>query len=311
MATSVEVLKPEAGIALPVTRIGGAGNGLHVAILAGVHGDEIEGVLSAQRLINELETTPLFGSVSILPTSNPTALGPGTRMGADDDNLARMFPGTPNGRVTQRIAHAITEHVIRGSDLLIDLHAAGRRYRMPALIGLRSGATIGGRLLLDIAMNAGFPHIWEHGVVEPGRSISAADALGIPWYYVESGGGGSLLGADVDLYVAGVLHILSSIGVLDLDTTSRVPGSASPRIIRDGSGDTDSGVLVEQEGYLLSRTEVGRDVARGELLGAVHGLDGALLQEIRSPESGLVMMLRHDCVVKPGDVAAIVVRGNE
>ena len=41
----------------------------------------------------------------------------------DGNNLNRSFPGDPRGSAAERIAAAVTEELIKGSDYVIDLHA--------------------------------------------------------------------------------------------------------------------------------------------------------------------------------------------
>ncbi len=42
---------------------------------------------------------------------------------ADGKNLNRVFPGRPDGTLSERIAHAITSEVIAKANFLVDLHA--------------------------------------------------------------------------------------------------------------------------------------------------------------------------------------------
>src|SRR5437879_2609770 len=92
LVIQVEELAAGPDLSLEVVRVG-AGGGPRVAILGGVHGDELEGVLAAQRLIAELGARPVTGTVTVLARANPPALATGTRLGADSENLARVFPG--------------------------------------------------------------------------------------------------------------------------------------------------------------------------------------------------------------------------
>ena len=50
-----------------------------------------------------------------------------------------MFPGAPDGSPTEQIAHLLTQRLIDGVDLLIDLHSAGANFDMPLLCGYNEG----------------------------------------------------------------------------------------------------------------------------------------------------------------------------
>ncbi len=55
---------------------------------------------------------------------NEAAFARGHRTADDNLDLARTCPGDPNGSITERIAHALSQ-LIRSADLYIDLHTGG------------------------------------------------------------------------------------------------------------------------------------------------------------------------------------------
>lgn len=291
-------------VSLQVSHLGN-GDGPRVCILGGVHGDELEGVLSAQRLITELSDLPLRGTVSVLPKSNPPALSVGTRVGADDDNLARLFPGSGDGRLSERLAHTIATELIEPCDLLIDLHSAGRRYRMPAMCGFGGGTTLGTRSMLDVVRKTSFPMLWMHPSVGPGRSVSHADHLGKPWVYFESGGSGALQQSHLDLYVGAVHRLLFEIGI------HASPAQGGGRhtdqvVVTDGNGDIDAGITCGSDGIFVAAVDTGERVRPGQTVGTVFDAEGAVRSIVTSPVQGIVMMLRHELSVKADDVAAVI-----
>ena len=292
-------------LTLDVTHIGD-GVGPRVCILGGVHGDELEGILSAQRLVAELAHLPVHGTVSVLATANPPAISAGTRLGADDDNLARLFPGLPNGRLSERLAHTIATELVAPCDVLIDLHSAGRRYRMPAMCGLGATATLNGRPLIDVARRMSFPMVWVHPSIGAGRSVSHADELGKPWVYFESGGGGSLSQTNLDLYVDNVLRLLFHVGALSAEPPEQSESCPPQVIVTGGDGDTDAGVICGAAGVFVAAVEAGELVVPQQTIGVIYNRAGAATAVVRSPVSGYVMMLRHEFEVTADDVAAVI-----
>ncbi|MFA1548933.1 succinylglutamate desuccinylase/aspartoacylase family protein [Actinomadura chokoriensis] len=283
----------------------GDGDGPAVSILGGVHGDELEGVLAAYRIADRLASTHVRGTVTVLPRANPPALAAGTRHGDGDANLARLFPGDPGGGLSDGIAHAIATALIEPCDLLIDLHSAGHRYRMPPMCGFGAGGTLGGRPMLDAARTTPFPYLWAHASVAPGRSVSHAEALGKPWAYFESGGGGALREADIGRYEQGVLRLLEIVGTLD-PVSFAGPPPGRQVVVTGGDGNTDTGVLFTTAGVFVSSVKAGDAVATGQAIGAVYDDGGRKIETVRASSSGRVMMLRHHLRVAPGEVAAIV-----
>ncbi|TYB42262.1 succinylglutamate desuccinylase/aspartoacylase family protein [Actinomadura chibensis] len=304
MTAVKERLSAGPGLDLDVVRFG-SGGGPAVTVLGGVHGDELEGVLAAYRLADELASANVHGTVTVLPRANPPALAAGTRHGDGGVNLARVFPGDPGGDASARIAHAIARELIEPCDLLVDLHSAGRRYRMPPMCGFGADRTLGGRPLLDAARTTPFPYLWAHASVAPGRSVSHADALGKPWAYFESGGGGALREADLDRYVRGALRLLEAVGAIE-PVSFAGPPPGRQTIVTGGDGDTDTGVLFTTAGAFVSSVAAGDAVGAGQPIGAVYDDGGRAAEVVRAASSGIVMMLRHELRVEPGEVAAIV-----
>jgi predicted deacylase len=275
-----------------------------VAILGGVHGDEIEGVLAARRIIEALRGDGALrgGEVRVAAPAHPAAWAAGTRVSpVDGGNLARVFPGSAEGGPTERVAAHLTQNVLAGADLLVDLHSAGRTFDMPLLVGYHSGdETLSPR---SAAAGDAFaaPFIWEHPDLSPGRSLSAARDLGVASIYVEGRGGGQVRQTDLDCYVDGVLRVLEHLGMIAAAPTPR----HQPRRVR-GNGDTDGGISAETAGFFVTAAGVGDVVAAGDVLGRVLDEDGATCAIVRAPLAGVVMLLRRLSPIDSGDTLAIV-----
>ena len=169
--------------------------------------------------------------------ANPLAFAARSRQTPlDGGNLARCFPGRSDGTVTERIADCLTRSVIAGSDLVIDLHSAGAAYSMPLFVGCLGGDDDVAQRSIAAATTFGAPLGWLHEEMQPGRSTSAALALGIPVIYAEGGGGGALRGGEVTCYVEGVERILSTLGNLAAPATASGPTTW----LVGGDGDVDA-----------------------------------------------------------------------
>lgn len=294
---------PQDDEALPrLRRLVGHRPGPAVAILGGVHGDELEGVLAARRILASLDPNGLRGSLSIAAPAHTAAWAAVSRSSPVDDlNLARVFPGSPTGRPTERIAAFLTDNLIAGADLLIDLHSAGEGFEMPLLAGYHAGDGSRSARSAEAARAFGAPFLWQHPDLSPGRSLSAAAELGVPAVYVEGHGGGQVRGADLDGYVDGVLRVLHHLGMVD-----DAPPSSAPSVTVRGDGDTDGGVEAAVGGYLVTAVDVGYPVRAGEALGSIVDEEGRTLTHVESPRDGVVMLVRRRARVSVGDTLAIV-----
>jgi predicted deacylase len=288
-------------IELPLLRAAGAADGPHVVILGGVHGDEYEGIAAAASIWHDLDSQELSGTVSIVPTANLPACGAGTRTSPIDGlNLARTFPGSADGSVTERIAAALSE-LIRTADLLIDLHSAGQHYAMPLLCGSYVADDELGRRCQAAGLAFGAPIYWAHPDISPGRSLSVALDAGLPSIYVESGGGGRVRPTDLEAYRQGVLRVLAQCGALPA-----APPAAPPRMRLRSSGDVDLALAVTHGGILLEGVALLQAVRSGDTLGRVIDDRGQVLETLRAPADGVVIMARRTARVCPGDGAYLL-----
>ena len=108
----------------PYTVVRGTEDGPRVAVTAGVHPTEYPAIEAAIRLARELDPATMRGSVTILPLVNLPSFLTRTPFVSPLDGLNpnRVFPGDPDGTVTEVIVDAIFRAVIAGADAYIDLH---------------------------------------------------------------------------------------------------------------------------------------------------------------------------------------------
>ena len=273
-----------------------------VAILAGIHGDEYEGVIAALALARELPGELLSGTVKIVSPAHPAAWQSCSRISPiDDANLARVFPGYQNGSATEQVAHVITEQVIKHADVLIDLHSAGTNFDMPFLCGFNAGSNIWCQESERLAnvFNADFT--WHHnGAPNYGRSLTVAYEQQIPAIYVEGHGGRSIRKTDLDGYTAGVRRVLQDLKMLP----------TAPRVARDtirvaGDGNTDAGLVASESGYLVTRVNVGDLVSNGDVIAEIIDISGVILSTLLAVQNSYVMLLRRDARVHVGDTICI------
>ncbi len=284
-------------VRLPLLVLRGAHDGPTALLLGGVHGDEPEGISAASACWRDIDPAMLRGTLLVLPQANLPAWQAGTRVsGIDGLNLARSFPGSLDGTLTQRIAHTISG-LIRRTDVLIDLHSAGLHYAMPFLAGAYAADNALGRRCTAAALAFGAPVFWAHPDIAPGRSLSVAVEHDVVNLYVECGGGGRVRRAHYDAYRQGVQRVLAACGLLPA-----LPSPPPPALRLRSTGDLDTWLTAEVSGLLLEHVGLLDRVQTGDLLGTiVDPGDGSVLQRLEAPFDGVVVMLRRTARVDAGD----------
>ncbi len=268
-----------------------------LVVLAGVHGDEYEGIIAIPEIFRRLDPATLRGTFIAVPACNVPAYVAATRSSPIDGlNMARVFPGDPTGTLTQRIAYWLGERIMRHADLIVDLHSAGIAYNLPMLVGYYRPDNALGQRTREIAMHFGADVIWAHPDIAPGRTMSFAAEHGIPGIYTEAPGAGRVRPADFETFVNGVLNSLRVIRIL-----AGRPTVKPPTHLLVGSGDLDHIVLANTSGLFIAHTHLLADVHQGDLLGEVRDLTGEPLEEVRAPISGVIITLRGLLRVYAGD----------
>jgi len=99
-----------------------------VLISGGVHGDEINGIATAKKLLEafDQELDLKRGAVIVIPVVNIYGFLSNSRTFPDGRDLNRSFPGSKKGSLASRIAHILSEEILPHIDFGIDFHTGGR-----------------------------------------------------------------------------------------------------------------------------------------------------------------------------------------
>ncbi len=283
-------------------RLDSGSPGPRIAIFGGTHGDETEGVIAANR-IAAMDIALRAGSIDVVPIVHESAFAADQRTSPlDGRDLARTFPGRPDGSATEQLAHALHGEVLAHADLLIDLHTSGRTFDIPFLAGYiddgRDTKGFGARA----AAAFGADFIWRHPQRVGGRTLSAMDAA----IYTEAPCAGPTDMPMAERYVAGCLRVLDALGML---AKPLAPPAATPaqRIVSGGNVDADM-QTVATRGLFIRAVGCGDKVAKGQVLGTVVDLAGKVLEEVRAEADGWVVILKRRPHVTPGDrVVAVAI----
>jgi len=284
---------------LPMLAVRGRRPGPTAVLVAGVHGDEFEGMAALPELAASLDPQDMRGTMLALPVCNPFARDAQDRCspdGVDGVNLARVFPGDPDGSPTRRLAAALlrlTTRLLDPDDLFVDLHSAGTKYRYLTLAGFRDIAGRARGPSEEAARHFGPGLLWriwdQHGMfnAEVARS-------GVPTVATEAPGQGECRDGDVAAYVQGLRNMLTWRGLLN--------GPPPPRSRAQARCPTE--LTAPAGGLLRTGRAVGDEVATGDPLGRIVDAFGETLTTLRAPHPGQVWALRTFGAVAEGDLTA-------
>jgi predicted deacylase len=276
----------------------GVAAGPTLTVLGAVHGDEYEGPVAIAELLAGLPVNEIAGTVMAVPVINAPAYEAGRRTSPEDDkDLARCFPGDPNGTRSEQRAHLIATECIAPADALIDLHSGGVALDGSLLVGYTATEDAAGQRSRELALAFGAPVIWEHPPpMPPGRTGSFALERGIPFLYTEATGGGGAAPQVVACFVEGVRRVMTGIGMLP----GPVPQPRHTAYWR-GGGNTDTMVSASRDGLFRAFVHAGNSVMRGTLIGEIVDARGRILERLYAPTDGALPFIRRIPRVHAGD----------
>jgi predicted deacylase len=268
-----------------VNVVGEAGEGPHLTVIAGVHGTEYASIAAARQLLAELRPAELSGTVTVAPVVNLPAFWARTPfvVPLDGKNLNRSFPGDADGSAAERIAAAVTERLIKGSDYVIDLHAGDLPEALEPFV-FYDASPVEGRAR-ELALAYGLGHMVRQssgGRTVTGSTSAAAADLGIPSFTAESGECGILAADAVDRHLRGLGNVLRQLRLL--------PGDA---VAFDRPVEHDGWIWMRtaDAGWWQPAVAAGDSVAEGDLLGTVSPLIGGAPAAIIAPAAGVPLFI--------------------
>ena len=289
---------------IPYHDIGPAASLPEIALVAGLHGDEINGAFILARLADflravEEEKYPALAlrkRVLIVPAVNVMGINTRSRFWPFDKNdLNRLFPGSPHGETTQRIAYAVLE-ATRKARYRIDIHssssdfeelpqvriyfptdeerAGARKFGLTAIMEKRPGPVFSTTL-----MNS-----WK---VWPGES-----------YLLLVGHAGNIQLHHCQEVFKALVQFMGKNGILE-----GVVLDEGDHGVFSFTRDHEARLHADRAGMFVSDSRVGRWVNKGQELGYIYdSFNGNVHTKVIAPATGLLTGIRRQPLLFEGDL---------
>jgi predicted deacylase len=287
---------PHAPVRIPVIAVRGHRSGPTLWVQAGLHGDEVDGVVAVFRWLESATLAELRGAVIAVPVLNMPAFLAGTAAHpADGVNLNRAFRSAGD-TWTERFASWLLPVIERHADAFVDLHGGGRHLEVEhfAFCDAAHERSRG------LAAASGVRYVCTAPAGHAGALYRVLAGEGIPAVLVEAGGGMGWREDAVRLHLCALDNVLAALGMV------KRPGeparrSAAPLIERTAE------LRAQDEGVVLSRAAAGAVVALGETVVELRTLTGDVRPGISSPlPSAVVLSVATSAMLRPGGYACLL-----
>lgn len=263
-----------------------------LALVAGVHGDEYDGILAAQQVARELEPDGIQGTIIIVPVANPFAFAAAQRRTPQDGkDLNRVFPGSRDGTLSDRLAYCLCESILRQVDLVFSLHGSAVHGVLAPWIEFLNQPTRTGRASYEAARASGFPDLVALPLL-PGVLQTALADFEVPVIEGEVGGLGATAQENVLYYKERVLAVARHLGLL-APRGSRT--AEEKRVWHLCSVET------RLSGIFLREASLRQAVRAGDQLGTLVDSQGEQIDIVRAPQDGVIGGYRNHAGVHAAD----------
>ncbi len=256
-------------------------------LMAGMHGDETNGIEIVRRAIKNDIYHPDRGTVIAIPVFNVYGFINHSRGLPDGKDLNRSFPGSSTGSLASRVAHFFTTQILPQVDYGIDFHTGGASLNnFPQIRGTFDDEQ---ETALARAFAAPFT---IHAPFREKSLRKTASKMGKPILVFEGGQTLRLRKQVVDMGSDGIRRVMK---FLDMRDDAPEPAQET-RILK-----RTMWIRARMSGMHHTRVRNGEAVKKGEILGYISDPYGQSEKPVKCTENGFIVAINNYPVVNMGD----------
>lgn len=257
-------------------------------LMAGMHGDEINGMEIIRRVIRKGWNKPNVGTIICLPIFNIFGYLNVQRELPDGRDLNRSFPGTKNGSLASQFAFHFMKEIAPNVDMVIDFHTGSAQRSNMAQI----------RCLISDPVSMELAHVFSPPFIVHSRYISksvreAMNKRRKKILLFEGGKTNSIDEKIVEEGLAGIQRVLTHLGMRSFKSE---PQERAPIVIKSSKWHR-----APNSGVFRAIVANGEKVDVGTVLGIVSDPYGKIEKKIKSTMEGYVFCVNEAPLVNKGD----------
>lgn len=275
-------------IDLPVFIRSSMVDGPVVLISGGVHGDEINGIATAKKILQAFdeELILLRGTLIIIPLVNIYGFLSNSRTFPDGRDLNRSFPGSKKGSLASRIASILSEDILPLIDFGIDFHTGGRMLSNYPQIRVDFKDRVG----LELAKAFGTHYVVHSKHIEKSFRKTAYKSKKHLLVY-EGGESMRLDPYAIEEGITGTKRLLHHLEMIDAPQISQ-----STLVLKESRW-----IRAKASGIFSCTTRLGDFVRKGDLLAQISDPYGQVVVPVKAASNGHIIGVNNNPVVNVGD----------
>jgi len=261
-----------------------------VLVQAGLHGDEINGIETVRRMLQNSQFKVSKGAVIAVPILNIFGFIHFSRDVPDGKDVNRSFPGSKKGSMASRIAYHYATQILPQIDFGIDLHTGGaQRSNYPQI-----RYTLEDEFGKNIAKVFNAPFIFSSKLIK-GSFRNEAYTMGKPTVVFEAGESMRFDDYSINEGVKGILNVLKYFKMVAKNDTNFKKNATS--ISLEGR----KWLRAPTAGMFIPKILNGSVIEKGQILGIITDTFTLKNKNIRAIYDGFVIAINHQAVVNQGD----------
>ena len=286
---SVAKLHTSSPISIPVIVERAMEDGPTVVLMAGLHGDEINGVETIRRMIRRKLNKPLIGTIICIPIFNIFGFLYHKRELPDGRDLNRSFPGSDSGSLASQFANRFMKEIAPHADLVIDFHTGANQRSNYSQIrcDFKNADSV------ELALVFRPPFILDSALIA--KSVrESLTKIGKQYLLFEGGKSNSINDEVVEEAIDGVRRVLNHLKMRAFKTDHN-EGRESIFLHKS------RWLRAPMSGLFLAQVKNGNFVTKGDLIALVMDPFGLIERKIKAPFDGYVFCVNEAPTVYRGD----------
>jgi predicted deacylase len=269
---------------VPLIVVKGTKEGPNMGITSALHGNELNGIPTIFKLINQINPTKLSVTLILSPISNVPGYLMNQRHFEDNIDLNRIMPGKLGNNSSHLYAHYFIEKIVKKFDYLLDLHTASHG-RVNSLY-IRADIEHEETRSLAYLQN---PQIIVQKYDEKGTLRAWATENNIPAITIEIGNPNTFQHDLIDESLEGILNTLRYLKMIDGEVKD---------MLTDATVCEHSYWIYTQKGGIVDiLPNLTDSVKNKEVIAIVYDVFGNVREKIKANKAGIVIgkSIRPDC----------------
>ncbi|MBL4819045.1 MAG: succinylglutamate desuccinylase/aspartoacylase family protein, partial [Deltaproteobacteria bacterium] len=239
-------------------------------------GIELNGLEIANRIIKSVSASQIRGTIIAIPVLNVYGLTHYPATSPTGSNLETCFPGNEKGSYGERIAHLVTQEILKKADYCIELETGGWNHNILPQVY----CNFDNKRAKELAKVFKSPVVTNVSL-EGNHLRQTTEELQVPLLVYEAGEAMRFDENAITLGVDSIKNVMRKIDMLSDEPVQEV----TPIFSKE-----EGWIIAHKGGILHPSVSLGQTIEKGDIIGTISDPFGAdIVEPIKSPKKGIVV----------------------